>query len=62
MIQDVVLNHIGSSHWWMKDMPMQDWIDLVTVQQGIVFWTIGFCAVLWLDSRGHYRQRAASLH
>lgn len=27
IIQDVVLNHIGSSHWWMKDMPMPDWIS-----------------------------------
>jgi len=26
VIQDVVLNHIGSKHWWMQDMPMQDWI------------------------------------
>jgi hypothetical protein len=21
-----VLNHIGSSHWWMKDMPSADWL------------------------------------
>jgi len=27
VIQDVVLNHIGSSHWWIKDMPMKDWIS-----------------------------------
>ena len=27
VIQDVVLNHIGSAHWWMKDMPMKDWIS-----------------------------------
>jgi glycosidase len=27
VIQDIVLNHIGSEHWWMKDMPMQDWIS-----------------------------------
>ncbi|MBV7537079.1 glycoside hydrolase family 13 protein [Duganella sp. sic0402] len=26
VIQDVVLNHIGSKHWWMQDMPMQDWL------------------------------------
>jgi glycosidase len=26
VIQDVVLNHIGSKHWWMADMPMPDWI------------------------------------
>ena len=27
VIQDVVLNHIGSHHWWMQDMPMADWIN-----------------------------------
>ena len=27
VIQDVVLNHIGSKHWWMQDMPMPDWIS-----------------------------------
>lgn len=26
-IQDVVLNHIGSGHWWMKDLPMPDWLN-----------------------------------
>lgn len=27
MIQDIVLNHIGSSHWWMRDMPAPDWLN-----------------------------------
>ena len=27
IIQDVVLSHIGSSHWWMKDMPSPDWTN-----------------------------------
>ncbi len=27
VIQDVVLNHIGSEHWWMKDMPTKDWLS-----------------------------------
>jgi len=27
VIQDIVLNHIGSEHWWMKDMPMKDWLS-----------------------------------
>ncbi|OEZ58564.1 glycoside hydrolase family 13 protein [Duganella sp. HH105] len=26
VIQDVVLNHIGSKHWWMQDMPTPDWL------------------------------------
>ena len=27
VIQDLVLNHIGSGHWWMKDMPAADWLN-----------------------------------
>jgi glycosidase len=26
VIQDIVLNHIGSNHWWMKDLPAPDWL------------------------------------
>lgn len=26
-IQDVILNHIGVNHPWMKDMPTRDWIN-----------------------------------
>lgn len=27
VIQDIVLNHIGSSHWWMADLPTKDWVN-----------------------------------
>jgi glycosidase len=27
MIQDVVLNHIGDNHWWMRDLPSKDWLN-----------------------------------
>jgi len=27
VIQDVVLSHIGSHHWWMKDLPTADWVN-----------------------------------
>ena len=27
IIQDVVLSHIGSGHWWMKDLPTPDWTN-----------------------------------
>ena len=27
VIMDVVLNHCGSEHWWMKDLPDPDWIN-----------------------------------
>lgn len=26
VIQDIVLNHIGAGHWWMKDLPSPDWL------------------------------------
>ena len=26
-IQDVVLNHIGSGHWWTHDLPSADWLN-----------------------------------
>ncbi len=27
IIKDMILNHIGSEHWWMSDLPTQDWIN-----------------------------------
>ncbi|WP_428509728.1 glycoside hydrolase family 13 protein [Roseateles sp.] len=27
VIQDLVPNHIGSNHWWMKDLPAPDWLS-----------------------------------
>jgi glycosidase len=27
LIQDTVLSHIGTGHWWMKDLPMPDWVN-----------------------------------
>ncbi len=26
VIKDMVFNHCGDRHWWMQDMPMDDWI------------------------------------
>ncbi len=26
MVMDMVFNHCGLEHWWMKDMPYKDWI------------------------------------
>jgi len=28
LIIDVVPNHCGSSHWWMKDLPAKDWFNI----------------------------------
>lgn len=27
MIMDMVPNHCGSEHWWMQDLPYEDWIN-----------------------------------
>jgi len=27
LIKDLVLNHIGSGHWWMDDIPTNDWLN-----------------------------------
>jgi glycosidase len=27
LIMDMIFNHCGSEHWWMKDLPMNDWIN-----------------------------------
>ncbi len=27
LIQDQVVNHIGSGHWWMTDLPFDDWLN-----------------------------------
>lgn len=27
LIMDMIFNHCGTSHWWMNDMPMKDWIN-----------------------------------
>jgi len=27
LVMDQVANHIGSEHWWMKDLPTNDWVN-----------------------------------
>ncbi|MCF7974447.1 MAG: glycoside hydrolase family 13 protein [Phycisphaerae bacterium] len=27
IIMDMIMNHCGSEHWWMHDLPAQDWIN-----------------------------------
>ena len=27
LIMDMIVNHCGSEHWWMKDLPMGDWLN-----------------------------------
>jgi Undecaprenyl-phosphate galactose phosphotransferase WbaP len=37
--------------------PIEKFSALMTVQQVMLFFAIGAMGILWLDSRGHYRQR-----
>lgn len=32
IIMDMILNHCGSSHWWMSDLPTKDWINQVSTE------------------------------
>ncbi len=27
LIMDMIMNHCGSQHWWMEDLPTKDWIN-----------------------------------
>ncbi|MEN0002592.1 MAG: glycoside hydrolase family 13 protein [Bacteroidota bacterium] len=27
MIMDIIVNHCGSKHWWMDDLPTSDWVN-----------------------------------
>lgn len=27
LVMDMIFNHCGTGHWWMKDMPMKDWLN-----------------------------------
>jgi glycosidase len=27
IIMDMIMNHCGSGHWWMKDLPSDDWLN-----------------------------------
>jgi len=28
MVMDMIFNHCGSEHWWMKDLPSSDWLSM----------------------------------
>lgn len=28
VVMDIVTNHCGTEHWWMKDMPFKDWVHM----------------------------------
>jgi glycosidase len=30
LVMDMIFNHIGSGHWWMQDLPSNDWVHQFT--------------------------------
>jgi glycosidase len=38
LIMDVVVNHCGSEHWWMRDLPTPDWINDIEAPQFSNHW------------------------
>ena len=34
VIQDVVLNHIGDGHWWLRDLPDSEWLNGTGIKKG----------------------------
>jgi len=44
LVMDMIFNHIGSGHWWMKDLPSGDW-----VHQFKNFTRTNYRASTWMD-------------
>jgi len=44
LVMDMIFNHIGSGHWWMKDLPSADW-----VHQFGSFTRTTYRASTWMD-------------
>jgi neopullulanase len=44
LMMDMIFNHIGSGHWWMKDLPSKDWIH-----QFSTFMRTNYRASTWMD-------------
>ncbi len=44
LVMDMIFNHIGSEHWWMKDLPSADW-----VHQFKNFTRTNYRASTWMD-------------
>ncbi|MDP2714418.1 glycoside hydrolase family 13 protein [Rheinheimera sp.] len=37
VIQDIILNHIGNEHWWLKDLPDSNWLNNQSFLTGTAF-------------------------
>ncbi|RZL65924.1 MAG: alpha-amylase [Pedobacter sp.] len=57
MVMDMVLNHCGSSHWWMKDLPSKDWIN-----NGGVFLQTNHATVSVMDVHASQTERNTFLN
>lgn len=42
VVMDMIFNHCGSQHWWMQDLPCEDWLnfDNTYVQTSHSKWTV----------------------
>ena len=54
LVMDMVLNHCGSNHWWMRDLPTPDWIN-----HGGQFKPTSHVHETWQDIHGTEEDRRA---
>jgi glycosidase len=54
LVMDTVLNHCGSNHWWMRDLPAPDWIN-----HGGQFAPTSHVHETWQDIHGTEEDRRA---
>jgi glycosidase len=57
MVMDMVLNHCGSSHWWMNDLPSKDWIN-----NNGVYMATNHATVSVMDVHASQTERNTFLH
>lgn len=57
MVMDMVFNHCGSNHWWMKDPPSKDWIN-----NGGVYMQTNHATVSVMDIHASPTERNTFLH
>ena len=57
MVMDMVFNHCGSNHWWMKDPPSKDWIN-----NGGVYMPTNHATVSVMDVHASPSERNTFLH
>ena len=54
VVMDMIFNHCGSSHWWLKDFPSSDWLN----NQDNLFKQIILNGLLWMFTLLSRRERS----